>query len=108
MSDFQRFIRSRILLHPTTWATALAGGTYGGVEMYHIREGHRAAGSELQFPWLWMDRVVNFSFGAGCQLLFFACAIWAIVDFVDEQNAWIRQASAVAAYLAVNWLRQYL
>lgn len=38
MSDFQDFIHSRVLRHPTTWIVAVVGGIYGGLGMYGIRE----------------------------------------------------------------------
>jgi hypothetical protein len=108
MSDFQEFIQSRVLRHPTTWIVGLLGAAYGGLAMYGIREAHRAAGTEPQFTWLWLERSVDFLVGAAGQVVFLLCAVWMIAGLLERGNVWIRQVTVVVLYLGLNWLSQYL
>ena len=108
MPDFQDFRRSKILRHPTTWIVAAIGGAYGGAEMYSIREAKRAAGSELKFPWLWLERSIDVLFGATLQVVFLLCAAWMVAGLLEHTNAWVRQCTVVAIYLGLNLLALFL
>ena len=108
MSDLKDFLHSRVLRHPSTWIVAFVGGCYGGLEMYGIRESKRAAGAELQFPWLWMERCVDFLFGATVQIVFLFCAVWLVAGMMEHANAWIRQVIVISLYLGIIYLSKYL
>ena len=108
MSDFQDFLHSRILRHPTTWLVAIAGGIHGGLARYNIREAKRAAGAELQFSSLWLERSVDVMFGAGFQILLLFWAVWVVAGLMEHTNAWKRQTVVFALYLGFNWLKHYL
>lgn len=108
MSDFKDFLHSRVLRHPTTWVAAAIGGVYGGLEMYGIREAKRADGAEIQFPWLWLERSVDFAFGATVQVAFLLCAVWMVAGLMADTNVWIRQITVIVLYLGLNWLTQFL
>lgn len=108
MSNFQEFIHSRILRHPSTWLIGVFGGIWGGINMYTIREAKRAAGEEIYFPWLWLERTIDFAFGASVQIVFLLCAVWALAGLMERANVWIRQLTLLALYLGVIWLSSYL
>jgi cytochrome c biogenesis protein CcdA len=107
-SNFQDFIHSRVLRHPTTWIVAVLGGVWGGMNMLWIREAHRAAGESMQIPWLWLEQSVDFLFGAAFQLVMLGCAIWFIAGLMENVNPWVRQLTMLVIYLGLNWLSQYL
>ena len=101
-------MHTRILRHPTTWAIAVIGGIYGGLEMYSIRELKREGGAEILFPWLWLERSVDFLFGASVQIVYLLCVIWMVAGLMENTNVWIRQITVVVLYLGLNWLAQFL
>lgn len=76
--------------------------------MYGIREAKRADGAEIQFPWLWLERSLDFLFGATVQIVFLLCAVWMVAGLLENSNVWIRQIAVVALYLGFNWLTQFL
>ena len=108
MSGFKDFLESRILRHPTTWIVAAVGGVYGGLQMYRIREAKRAGGAELNWPWLWLERSVDFLFGATVQVAFLLCAVWMVAGLMEHTNAWVRQITVFVLYLGLNWLAQFV
>jgi hypothetical protein len=108
MSDFKEFARSETIRHPITLCAVAIGGIYGGLDMFWKREAKRAAGEELQFSWLWLDRIVDFLFGATVQVVYCLCAVWVVALLMDKTNVWLRQATLVALYLGFNWLTHYL
>ena len=108
MSDFQDFLHTRIWRNPTTWIVGAAGAIYGGLDMYRIREAHRAAGSALQWHWLWLDRTVDFTFGAGFQLLLLGCSVWLLAGWMENVSAWVRQSLVIALFLGFNWVSKFL
>ncbi|WP_425397507.1 hypothetical protein [Aeoliella sp.] len=108
MSDFRDFLHSKILRNPTTWIVAVIGGAYGGTELYSIREAKRAAGAEVQFPWLWLERSVDILFGATFQVVFLLCAVWMVAGLMEDSNVWVRQGAVVAIYLGLNYLTTFL
>src|SRR4051812_5779693 len=108
MSNFQDFLHTRIWRNPTTWIVAIAAAIYGGLDMYWIREGHRARGDALQWHWLWLDQTVDFTFGAVYQLVLLGCSIWLICGWMENSSAWIRQSLVFALFLGLNWLSQFV
>jgi hypothetical protein len=108
MSNFRDFIHSRTLRHPTTWLVAATGAIYGGLQMVGVREAKRAAGAEIQLPWLWLERLVDFLMGAGVQLAFLFAAIWLVAGLMEQANVWVRQITVVVLYVGSIWLSQYL
>lgn len=68
-------------------------------EMYMLREAKRETGAELQFPSLWMERTVDFLFGATCQIVIFLCAVWIVAVLIKHPNVWIRQLAVATVYL---------
>ena len=107
MSSFQEFLHSRILRHPTTWfVIALAGGL-GGIDMYGRREARRAAGAELQTPWLWLDRIVDAAFGATFEIVLVLCAVWLVAGLFEHSSAWLRQLAFIAAYLVILLVKYF-
>lgn len=99
MSDLTDFLHSPVLRNPSTWMIGAAGAGYGGFEMYMLREAKREAGAELQFPSLWMERTVDFLFGATCQIVIFLCAVWIVAVLIKHPNVWIRQLAVATVYL---------
>ena len=106
--SFSDFKNSRILRNPTTWIVAVMAAVYGGVEMYGIREAKRAAGEELTFPTLGLERTVDFLFGATCEVGFFLCAVWGVAGLMENANVWLRQLTVVVLYLLITWLARVL
>lgn len=100
MSSIQELISSRTIRHPTTWIVAAVAAIYGGLEMYYIREAKRAAGANLQFPWLWLERGVDFLAGAIFQIAFVLAAVWIVAIFMDNVRVWWRQSAVMLLYLA--------
>lgn len=86
----------------------MAGFTYGGHNMYAIREIRRGEGTPLQTPWLLTDRVLDIAFGGTIQVLYLLCAVWVIAGLLEDASVWVRQAIVVLLYLGLNWLTQYL
>ena len=80
---------------------AAVAGLWGGVEMYLIREAKRAAGDSLNFPWLWLERTVDFAFGAFTQAGLFALCVWFLAGLVEEFDVWIRQGLLLVFALTV-------
>lgn len=107
-ADFKEFRQSQLLWHPTTWLIGVAAGVYGGIEMYQIREAHRAAGEALQFPWLWLDRTVDVTVGAILQITLLFCAVWFLVGIIDHLNPWLRQGLLLIVYLVIFGLQYIL
>jgi hypothetical protein len=91
-----------------TWIVGLIGAISGGMQMFWIREAHRAAGQAVQFPWLWLEQAVDFLFGAAYQVVLLLCSVWFIAGIMEDANPWLRQITVVAIYLGLNWFSQYL
>ena len=108
MSDFQDFLHSRILRHPTTWIVAAVGGAYGGYDMYLALEAKRAANADVSAAWRWSQHSFDFAMGATMQIVFLMCAVWMVAGLLENANAWIRQLTVFGIYLGINWLGQYL
>lgn len=107
-SSLEDFLNSKILRHPTTWIVAAIGGVYGGLRMCGIREAKRAAGTDLRFYWLWLERSIDFLFGAITQVAYFLCAVWMVAGLMEKADAWKRQLACIVLYLGINWLTRYL
>ncbi len=108
MSNLTDFLHSRILRHPTTWIVAFTGAMYGGLQTYGIREAKRAAGAEIQFPWLWLERTVDFAVGASFQVFLLLCAVWIVAGMMEHASAWVRQLTVISIYLGIAFLSYYL
>lgn len=104
-SSLEDFLNSRILRDRTTWLVAAIGG---GLRMYGIREAKRAAGTDLRFYWLWLERSIDFLFGATTQVAYFLCAVWMVAGLMEKADAWKRQLACIVLYLRINWLTRYL
>lgn len=107
-TNLHDFVRTRVLRHPTTWLIAAVGASYGGISMLQVREAHRAAVQALQFPWLWLERTLDFSIGAAYQLVVLGCSIWFVAGLMEDMNVWLQQATVFAIYLGLIWFAQYL
>lgn len=101
MTDFQQFFRTRIWRHPTTWIFVGIGAILGGLNMLMIRESKRAAGQAIEMPWLWLERTVDFGFGAAAQAGYFGVAVWLIAGYFEQSNIWIRQGLLLLIYLGI-------
>jgi len=108
MSDFKDFLRTRLFRHPTTWLLIVGAGVYGGVEMYQIRAAKRAAGQDLDWPPLGMERNVDFAFGAFIQVVVVLCSVWILAGLVENLNVWLRQLLLVIVYLLFVLLWQFM
>jgi hypothetical protein len=87
MTSFLEFCRSRTARHPVTWLIAIVAGIYGGIFMYFVRESARAAGAQLQFPALWLERTVDVLAGMAFEVAFLVGAAWAMSVVMDNVNA---------------------
>jgi hypothetical protein len=84
-----------------TWLIAIVAGIYGGILMYFVRESARAAGAQIQFPTLWLERTVDILAGMMFEVAFVVGAAWAVSVFMDNVNAWVRQTAVMVVYLGI-------
>ncbi len=105
MSDFEDFRHSLLLRHPTTWLLAAVVGVWGGANMYVTREAKRAAGADLHWSSISLERTVDFAFGALVEICLVMCAVWMLAGIVENLSAWRRFAWLLAVYGGIVLLK---
>lgn len=108
LSDYNDFKHSPILRHPTTWLFAAGIAIHGAINMYLIREAHRANGAPLQLGWLWVDRTVDVVFGAAVPIVSLLAVIWMVAGIIDNLHVWVRQLLVVTLYFGILLAFKYL
>ncbi|NLS92087.1 MAG: hypothetical protein GXX96_07890 [Planctomycetaceae bacterium] len=105
MSDFDDFRNTRLLRHPTTWILAAVAGLYGGTNMFLVREEKRAAGAELRWSSLGVERSVDFVFGAAVEVFLVMCAVWMLAGTAENLGDWKRFGLLLMIYSGIVLLK---